>query len=54
MTNPTTDGPDAATAPTVADAPTDESPKSILMNWILVAVGCGGVAGVATIVSELL
>jgi hypothetical protein len=52
MTNPQIDGPEAA--PAIPSAPTDESPKSILMNWILVAVGCGGVAGVATIVSELL
>ena len=54
MTNPTTDGPEVAALPAIPPAPTDESPRAILMNWLLVAAGCGGVAAVAAIVSAWL
>lgn len=34
--------------------PEDQSPKSILLNWILVALGCGSVAGLAALLPELM
>jgi hypothetical protein len=47
MTKPETDDLPSAAAP-------QDSPKSILMNWILVALGCGGVAGLAALLPELM
>lgn len=32
----------------------DHSAKSILLNWILVALGCGSVAALATLLPDLM
>ena len=44
--------PEADDLPLGSDA--QNSPKSILMNWILVALGCGGVAGLAALLPGLM
>jgi hypothetical protein len=34
--------------------PEDQRPKSILLNWVLVALGCASVAGLAVLLPELM
>lgn len=35
-------------------AQSHDTPRSILMNWIIVALGLGGVAGLAVLLPELM
>jgi len=37
-----------------APTPQDQTPKSILLNWIIIALGLGGVAGLAALLPELM
>ena len=32
----------------------NQSPKSILLNWVLVALGCGSVAALAALLPDLM